>query len=145
VARENSVIFDRLGADGEAAFLIVPTGSALAFRLGPAAGPGGVTMVRPDDPQPVTATIRGPLVELVSLFAGVYDDDATVFGRRIEVEGGAGAVLALHNLVEAAELGLRDLLAAPTRLRSPLNAGLAVLLSLARLGPTAGTWDGRRG
>ena len=133
VARENPAVFERLGVYREAAFLIAPTGAPCAFRLEPAAGLGRVTAVRADDPTPVAATIRGPLVELVALFAGVYDADAAFFARRIEVEGDTGAVVALHNALEAAELGLGDLVGAPRGLRPHVNAGLSALLGLARM------------
>ena len=131
VAREHPDVFDRLGAYQEAAFLIAPTGSPIAFRLQPNAVRGRVTVVRAQKGGPVLATIRGPLVELVALFAGLYDADAAFFARRIEVEGDTGAVVALHNALEAADLGLGDLIGGPRRFRAPLNAGLAALISFA--------------
>ena len=125
-------MFERLGEYRNATFLIVPAGAPIAFRLEPSAVRGRVSAVLQDDSQPVTATIRGPLLELVALFAGVGDADATFFARRIEVEGDTGAIVALHNALEAADLGVADLIGAPAPLRPRLNAGLAMLVGLAR-------------
>lgn len=132
VAGENPAAFDRLGAYRDAAFLIIPNGAPVAFRLEPAGRQGRVTVVQPDDPRPVAASVRGPLVDLIALFAGVYDADAAFFARRIEVDGDTSAIMALHNALEAADLGVGDLIGAPRHFRPRLNASLAALLTLAR-------------
>lgn len=132
VGRRDPEAFERLGAFRSAAFLIVPTEAPFAFRLEPDPRRGRVTVVGRDDPSPVAARIRGPLVELLGLFDGSQDADSAFFHRSIVVEGDTGAVLALHNALEAAELSLADLLGAPHWIEAPANRALAALLRAAR-------------
>jgi len=137
VARRNPEVFERLGAFQGAAFLIAPDDLPIAFRLEPDAGRGRVTVVGRRDATPVVARIRGPLTELLALFDGSQDADAAFFARTIVVEGDTEAILALHNTLEAAELSLADLLAAPAFARAPLDRGLSALLRNVRPRPAA--------
>ncbi|MFD3262817.1 ubiquinone anaerobic biosynthesis accessory factor UbiT [Phenylobacterium ferrooxidans] len=110
LARRRPEVFERLGAFGEAAFLIVPDGSPVAFRLAPQGASAGVQVRRRDDRSPWVARIEGPLGALLGLFDGSVDADAAFFSRAIRVSGDIEAVMALHNTLEAAELTLADLL-----------------------------------
>ncbi|MES2724534.1 MAG: SCP2 sterol-binding domain-containing protein [Pseudomonadota bacterium] len=110
LARRRPEVFERLGAFGEAAFLIVPDGSPVAFRLAPQGASAGVQVRRRDDRSPSVARIEGPLDALLGLFDGSLDADSAFFSRAIRVSGDIEAVMALHNTLEAAELTLADLL-----------------------------------
>lgn len=131
-ARLRPEVFDRLGAFRDAAFLIAPSDLPVAFRLAPRATLGRVTVVRKDDPGPFAARIAGPLAELLGLFDGSLDADAAFFGRRIDVEGDTGAVVALHNTLEAADMSLAELLGLPRFGRRLADRGLDLLLRAAR-------------
>lgn len=110
LAQRRPEVFERLGAFGEAAFLIVPDGSPVAFRLAPQGASAGVQVRRRDDRSPWVARIEGPLGGLLGLFDGSLDADSAFFSRAIRVSGDIEAVMALHNTLEAAELTLADLL-----------------------------------
>lgn len=131
-ARLQPDVFSRLGAVGDGAFLIAPDESPVAFRLMPRPRAGGVRVVRRDDPGPFIARISGPLMDLLGLFDGTLDADSAFFSRRIDVTGDTGAVLALHNALEAADLSMADLLGLPTRGRVLAGRGLAALLNVVR-------------
>ena len=110
LARRRPEVFERLGAFGEAAFVIVPDGSPVGFRLAPQGASAGVQVRRRGDRAPCAARIEGPLGALLGLFDGSVDADAAFFSRAIRVSGDIEAVMALHNALEAAELTLADLL-----------------------------------
>jgi predicted lipid carrier protein YhbT len=131
-ARLRPEIFDRLGPVRDMAILIAPSDLPVAFRLAPRAAGGQVTVVRRSDPGPFAARISGPLAELLGLFDGSLDADAAFFGRRIDVEGDTGAVVALHNALEAADMSLADLLSLPRFGRRLADRGLDALLRAAR-------------
>lgn len=125
-------IFERLDGIGDGAFLIAPSELPVAFRLTPRVRTGSVRVVRRDDPGPFLARISGPLMELLGLFDGSLDADAAFFSRRIDVAGDTGAVVALHNALEAADLSMADLLGLPSRGRVLAGRGLAALLNVVR-------------
>ncbi|MDO8297248.1 MAG: SCP2 sterol-binding domain-containing protein [Caulobacter sp.] len=131
-ARVRPEVFDRLGRFRDAAFLIAPSDLPVAFRLTPRAAGGRVTVVRRGDPEPCAARISGPLVELLGLFDGSLDADAAFFGRRIDVDGDTGAVVALHNALEAADMSLAELLGLPRFGRRLADLGLDAMLRAAR-------------
>ncbi|WP_421930713.1 ubiquinone anaerobic biosynthesis accessory factor UbiT [Phenylobacterium sp.] len=110
LARRRPEVFERLGVFGDAAFLIAPDGSPVAFRLAPQGACAGVQVRRRDDRSPCAARIEGPLGALLGLFDGSLDADSAFFSRAIRVSGDIEAVMALHNTLEAAELTLADLL-----------------------------------
>lgn len=130
IARLPDAPLARLGAFEHAIYVIAPDELPVAFRLEPGGPPGRVSVVRRDDPRPVTAMISGPLSALLELFTGGADADAAFFSRAIKVEGDTGAVVALHNAIEAAELSLSDLVAAPAPVRRFTEPGLRGLAGL---------------
>ena len=131
-ARLRPEVFDRLGPVRDLAIIIAPSELPVAFRLEPRAALGRVTVVRKSDTGPCAACISGPLAELLGLFDGSLDADAAFFGRRIDVEGDTGAVVALHNALEAADMSLADLLGLPRFGRDLADRGLSALLRAAR-------------
>lgn len=52
------------------------------------------------------AAIRGPLLALLGLLDGSYDGDALFFSRDISINGDVGAILALRNAVDDAQINL---------------------------------------
>ena len=131
VARKRPDVFERLGSFQEAAFLLLPDESPVAFRLAPQGVSGTVRVVRRDDPRPCAARISGPLASLLGLFDGSIDADAAYFSRDIRVDGDVQAVMALHNTLEAAELTLADLLGLAPPVSKLANSGLRFLLRIA--------------
>ncbi len=132
VAGRRPEVFDRLGDARRADFVIAPTDFPVAFRLRPDGRAGEVRVVRREDPEPCAARITGPLVLLLSLLDGSADADAAFFSRRVRIEGDTDATVALHNTLEAAELGLVDLLGVRPPLREPLTRGAAAALAVLR-------------
>lgn len=138
-ARLQPDVFSRLSMVGDGAFLIAPSELPVAFQLTPRARTGRVRVVRRDDPGPFIARISGPLMDLLGLFDGTLDADSAFFSRRIDVTGDTGAVLALHNALEAADLSMADLLGLPTGGRALARKGLAALLrGVNRVAPVEG-------
>lgn len=133
VARRRPDVIERLGDAAEASFVIEPVDFPVGFRLTPQGRSGRVTVVRKGDPAPAAARISGPLATLLALFDGSGDADSAFFSRQIRVEGDTGAVVALHNTLEAAELTAADILGAPASMHPAVNA-LAARLRRA-LGP----------
>lgn len=131
-ARARPELFERLGEARTAAFVVAPSDFPVCFRLRPDGARGEVRVTRRDDPAPCAARISGPLLTLLALFDGAGDADSAFFGRSVRIEGDTGAVVALHNTLEAAELTLADLIGAPPALRDRVNAGLAAGLSRLR-------------
>lgn len=108
ISRRQPGVFERLQAYGSATFLIAPAQWPVAFALTPRAD-GDVKVVPASAPGDFTARIEGRLEDLLDLFDGSLDADAAFFNRTVQVEGDTGAVLALHNALEAAELSVADL------------------------------------
>lgn len=125
--RRDPAAFERLGEFRSAAFVLEPLGSPLAFRLEPDPGRGRVTLVPAKGPA-ATARIRGRMTDFLALVAGELDADAAFFGRGLAVEGSVEAAVALHNALEAADLGLADLLPGPAPARRLAALGLGRLL-----------------
>lgn len=135
VARRRPKIFERLGAYRDALFVLAPEGWPVIFQLSPQGSAGMVRVARAAAPIAATARVRGRLSDLLGLFDGSVDADAAFFSRSITVEGDIGAVMALHNALEAAELTLADLLGLAAPAGAMANAGLTFWLGrLARRG-----------
>lgn len=104
--------FDRLSDFEVARFLIDPVDLPLAFVLELASeGPEVLTVSSGQEPEDVTATIRGPLRALLDLAAGRVDGDALFFNRDLSIEGDTEAVVALRNAMDDADLDLLEELA----------------------------------
>ena len=126
LARIHPDAFARLGAYGQSLFLIETTDAPLAFSLRPSGLSGQVRVLSTQAARTVRADVRiaGRMVDLLRVFDGTLDADATFFSRRIRVEGDTCALMALHNALEAADLTLADLLGAPASARGLVNRGL---------------------
>jgi len=136
VARRRPEIFERLGAYQEARFILAPEDWPVVFQLSPRGASGTVRVARATAPMAATARVSGRLSALLGLFDGSVDADAAFFSRSIKVEGDIGAVMALHNALEAAELTVADLLGLAAPASTLANAGLAFWLG--RLAPRGG-------
>jgi predicted lipid carrier protein YhbT len=128
VARRQPDAFDRLGAVRRATIRIMPDDLPVAFEMRPDSTDGSIRVVRSDsDAGEASARIRGPLLPLLSVFAGRGAADGAFFPRRIDVDGDTAAILALHNALEASELTMADILGLPRRLNPVLQAALSVV------------------
>ncbi|OYW94856.1 MAG: hypothetical protein B7Z13_03545 [Caulobacterales bacterium 32-67-6] len=110
--RRSANAFGRLGPYQGRPYLIDPVDLPVAFALTLTKDGGTVKLVRRTRrPVGYVAEIAGDFVDLLALFDGSADADATFFAGELTVTGETGAVLALHNALEAADLRLADLLA----------------------------------
>lgn len=104
VRRRHPDLFERLSGVGATRFLIAPTDLPFAFLLVADAAAPALRAVDADTP--ADATIRGSLLTLVDLLEGRLDGDALFFSRDLAVEGDTGAIVALRNAVDDAEIDL---------------------------------------
>ena len=110
--RRSANAFGRLGPYQGCPYLIDPVDLPVAFALTLNKDGGTVKLVRRTRrPVGYVAEIAGDFVDLLALFNGSADADATFFAGELTVTGETGAVLALNNALEAADLRLADLLA----------------------------------
>ncbi len=123
----HSGMFERLSGLGKPLFLIDPIDLPFMFLLSGDPKAPRLTAIDDDEGVKVTATIRGPLLNLIDLLEGRIDGDALFFSRDLIVEGDTEAVVALRNAVEGAEI---DIIADLLSLFGPL-AGPAKLLASA--------------
>lgn len=131
LARRCPAAFARLGEHQASTYLLVPADLPIAFTLAPHPKHGAIRVVRRGAAGVHVARVSAPLAELLALFDGSLDADAAFFSRSIHVEGDVGAVMALHNALESADLRLVDLLPLPAG-HDAANAILARLLRVAR-------------
>ncbi len=109
--RRSANAFGRLGRFQHRPYLIDPADLPVAFELTLSEDGGAVKVVRRvPRPNGYVAEISGGLIDLLALFDGSADADATFFAGGLTIYGDTGAVLALHNALEAANLRLADLL-----------------------------------
>ncbi|MDP2212817.1 SCP2 sterol-binding domain-containing protein [Phenylobacterium sp.] len=109
--RRSASAFGRLGRFQNQPYLIDPEDLPVAFELTLSEVGGAVKVVRRTlQPTSYVAEISGELLELLALFDGSADADAAFFAGGLTVRGDTGAVLALNNALEAANLRLADLL-----------------------------------
>lgn len=129
--RRRPSAFARLGPHRGSCFRLQAAGAPVAFEITPDPRSGAVRIVEAGGESAAVATVVAPMADLLALFDGSLDADAAFFSRAITVEGDIGAVMALHNALESAELGLADLLPLPFG-RSRLNRLLGRMLAEAR-------------
>ncbi len=117
LARRRPELFERLESLGDRDIAVVPTDLPFAFLIAPSGEFSRVRVVPPEKAASAAARIKAPLLVLLGLLDGTYDGDALFFSRDLVVEGDTGAVVALRNTLENAELtpaelaGLRGVLA----------------------------------
>lgn len=112
VARRHPSLFARLGEHARKTVAIDPTDTPMAFLLTPDPDLPRIRVVREAPPDTWDARIAGPLAALLGLVHGAFDGDALFFSRDIVIEGDTGAVLALRNAIDNAELDMGEEIAA---------------------------------
>jgi predicted lipid carrier protein YhbT len=138
VARHPQLIA-RMGGDSARCFGIEPLDLPFAVLIEVRDGAVRLSVIPRAGGLQVDARIAGTLLSLIELVNGRYDGDALFFSRDLVVEGDIGAVLALRNAIDNAEL---DLLHEAAQLAWPspgvaeqiMRGGLAALAHLAGLG-----------
>lgn len=136
--RRSPDAFGRLGQFQGRPYLIDPEDLPVAFALTLEDGGGAIRVVRRvGRPFGYVAEISGELIDLLALFDGSADADATFFAGGLTVKGDMGAVLALHNALEAADLRLADLLV-PAAFASGLEPVLQRIIDWGRAARNAG-------
>jgi predicted lipid carrier protein YhbT len=108
MVRRHGAVFDRLGPQAGAVFLIDPVDLPIRFLL--RAGPSrpSLTVAAQADAACATAAIRGPVLALIDLLEGRIDGDALFFSRELHLEGDTEAVVALRNAVDGEEIEVLD-------------------------------------
>ena len=121
----------RLGEHAGQTFAIDPVDCPFVFLITPLEGRATVRLVRDLSAAAHDARIAAPLVVLLGMIDGTYDGDALFFSRDLVIDGDTGAVLALRNAIENAELDPSAVLGLPKNIRGPFNR--ATDMALARL------------
>ena len=125
-ARHHPSMYKRLGDHAWAKFVLDPTDLPVAMVLEPR---GGVPVVRLSRRQPEgDARIAGPLSALLGLMHGSLDGDALFFSRDLSRARHEGAVLALRNAIDDAEL---DFMSEAEAMSGPLARPVRRLIMLA--------------
>ncbi len=132
IRRRHPELFDRLSCLENPVFLIDPVDLPLVFILRPGDAAPSLRAARNADSIGATATLRGPLMDMLGLLEGTSDGDALFFSRSLSFEGNTEAVVALRNAVDDAEIDLLDdlcsvfgPLARPARRVAGIVAGVA--------------------
>ena len=112
IARRHPELVERLEAYSDCGIRILPTDAPFAIIIEPRASDIALHVGRQLQSAGVVATIRGPLLALLGLADGTYDGDALFFSRDIFVEGDIGAVVALRNAIDDAQIDFVDEIAA---------------------------------
>jgi O2-independent ubiquinone biosynthesis accessory factor UbiT len=111
----------RLGEHAGRTFAIDPVDCPFVFLFTPEAGRASLRVVRDLSTAAHDARIAAPLVVLLGMIDGTYDGDALFFSRDLVIEGDTGAVLALRNAIENAELNPSLVLGLPDGIGGPFN------------------------
>lgn len=136
IAGRHPALIARMGPEAEKRLLLDATDLPALLLMQPAAL--ALTMHPRRRPPAHDALIRGRLSAFLAMLHGEVDGDALFFAGDLAIEGDTGAVLALRNALDDAELDLTEEFAALTRApRGPLGrlaAGISARtgLSLAR-------------
>lgn len=111
----------RLGEYAGRTFAVDPADCPFVFLITPDEGRASMRLVRDLSGQDYDARIAAPLLVLLGMIDGTYDGDALFFSRDLVIEGDTGAVLALRNAIENAELNPSLVLGLPKSIRGPFN------------------------
>ncbi|MGC9952754.1 MAG: SCP2 sterol-binding domain-containing protein [Rhizomicrobium sp.] len=122
----------RLGEHAGQTFAIDPVDCPFVFLITPLEGRASLRLVRNLSAAAYDARIAAPLVVLLGMIDGIYDGDALFFSRDLVIEGDTGAVLALRNAIENAELDPSLVLGLPDSIRGPFNRATDMALDRLR-------------
>ncbi|MDE2184617.1 MAG: SCP2 sterol-binding domain-containing protein [Alphaproteobacteria bacterium] len=125
-------IVGRLGEHGGCRFAVDPLDCPFAFVITPRDEHSPIRVVRDHSTAACDARIAAPLLMLLGMLDGTYDGDALFFSRDLVIDGDTGAVLALRNAIENAELDPSTVLGMPKPLRDPFNRAIELLLDRLR-------------
>lgn len=106
VARRHRALVERLGSLAGTTFLIDPEDLPFRFVLRPEPQRLRLEVVGRRRTPRCDASIRGPLWSLIDLVEGREDGEALFFTRELHISGDTEAVVALRNIVDAAEVDL---------------------------------------
>ncbi|WP_347266021.1 SCP2 sterol-binding domain-containing protein [Paracoccus sp. (in: a-proteobacteria)] len=118
-------VLQRMGPAASARFLIDVTDAPMVLLLEPAEG--RVRAHFRDRPPAHDATIHGRLSAFLAMLHGEVDGDALFFSGELTIDGDTGAVLALRNALDDAELDLTEELASLSARAAPMVRRLAAL------------------
>jgi predicted lipid carrier protein YhbT len=111
----------RLGEHAGRTFAIDPVDCPFVFLFTPQEGRASLRVARGLSDAAYDARIAAPLVVLLGMIDGTYDGDALFFSRDLVIEGDTGAVLALRNAMENAELKPSLVLGLPDSVSGPFD------------------------
>ena len=111
----------RLGEHAGRTFAIDPVDCPFVFLFTPQEGRASLRVARGLSDAAYDARIAAPLVVLLGMIDGTYDGDALFFSRDLVIEGDTGAVLALRNAMENAELKPSLVLGLPDGVSGPFD------------------------
>ena len=106
IVTRHSGLLERLDAGGARRFGIQPPDLPFAVVMEVRDGGVRLSVVPRLDHQRLDARITGNFLALLDLVDGRRDGDALFFSRELAIEGDIGAVLALRNAIDNAELDL---------------------------------------
>lgn len=132
-------LFERLDEHREKRFAFAPSDLPLTFVVEPSRR--RISIRRGACPQIADATVRGPIVVLLSLLEGQCDADALFFSRDLSVTGDMEAMLALRNALDDCEIDLPRDLSALGGPFAPVLGRMANALRQRALKPEAGAWN----
>jgi predicted lipid carrier protein YhbT len=122
----------RLGEHGGRTFAIDPLDCPFVFLITPGGEGVHVRLVRDLSESAYDARIAAPLIVLCGMIDGTYDGDALFFSRDLTIQGDTGAVLALRNAIENAELDPSSVLGLPKAVHRPFNRATEFLFGQLR-------------
>ena len=130
--RARPTFASRLGEHAGRTFAIDPVDCPFVFLFTPEAGRASLRVVRNLSAAVYDARIAAPLVVLLGMIDGTYDGDALFFSRDLVIEGDTGAVLALRNAIENAEIEPSLALGLPAGIGGPFNRAAEMVLDRLR-------------
>jgi len=122
--RRHPKVFLALDDYRDQATLVMPEELPLVLRFVLHPTRPRLTAHRPGQCPSAKSSIRGPLMDLIGMLEGRIDGDALFFSRRLTIEGDTAMIVALRNVLEAAEI---DLLADSASLFGPAAGPVELL------------------
>lgn len=124
-ATRHPSVLRRMGGAAGARFCLDVSDAPMLLLMEPALG--RIRAFARDSAPEHDAIIRGRLLAFLSMLHGAEDGDALFFSGDLAIEGDTGAVLALRNALDDAELDLTEELASLAPRLAPLLRRLSAL------------------